>query len=491
MNASEERIVRLLLAIAAVSSVGLLIFGLGWYRATSKRPDVTDLSQEVRQTLVQELIESSPGLYRWTWFEPRIGYTLVPNTQLTAWNDTFVANELGFRTGPPVKQPGTFRVVFVGDSWTYGMGISQAESFPEVFAGLANRWGGQDDPVEAWTMALPGYNLLSGLAALDYFFERLQPDAVVICPSGNDNHTTPVVLPNGSLGEAPTRDAFGDPHNVTYRQRQLDSYRFRERWRVSYAALHETVEKLRLRQVPVLLAFVARWEEPQVHTALAEAGIATTFFVVPPEYTIGRWEGPPPVGHGNAAAQQLYGRWVYRALAHTLTWPDLPANTTVLDPPIYDQPTMPIDNSARTEWADWTRDQVPLSFRPGEMAPAQKTGLLDGESGAIGRATTILVRSRADSRSLRISVRRIVAAPSLYPLPLTVSISSPNGGTSVETVVPSRGPEPFQFEIDIPSDLRPGSALDVVLEAERSVASSAVLTGRSLIVESIENVPSH
>ena len=42
--------------------------------------------------------------------------------------------------------------------------------------------------------------------------------------------------------------------------------------------------------------------------------------------------------------------------------------------------------------------------------------------------------------------------------------------------------------IPIPADTRPGAALDVVLVAERVITPPKVLAGRSVIIESIEQL---
>ena len=156
-----------------------------------------------------------------------MGYTLAPNAQVRAWRDSFVTNELGYRTGPVVKEPGTFRVLFVGDSWTFGMGVTETESYPKVFERLAASHAGLERKVEAWSLALPGYNTLNELAALWFYFDRLEPDLVVVSPTRNDNHSTRVVLPGGSLAsELAEPDLFGEPHTITYRSPSVASHRF-------------------------------------------------------------------------------------------------------------------------------------------------------------------------------------------------------------------------------------------------------------------------
>ncbi len=485
----REPILRVLLAIAAASLAGLAVCAVGWYRAATATADLEDLSPEERQLLVKEIVELAPGIHRRAWFEPAIGYTLRPGAEIDAWGDRFTSNELGYRSPPAAKAPGTFRVVFVGDSWTYGMGIRGEESFPRVVARLANRHGGQERPVEAWTLALPGYNAWNYTAALGYFFERLEPDAVVLCPSGNDNHSTPGILPDGSVAQAVVdRDRFGDPHAVTYRTRRLDSYRFRERWRQSFAALRQAELRLERLGVPVLHFFLARWEPVDVHARVAANRLTAPYLIVPLELTLGRWENPPPLRHGTAVANELYARMVYRGLAHLLDWRPLPEDDERSDVEIFAAPPRDQDWGALFDRlsAAATAKEIPESFRPSPAARLQVAGALDLETGLMGRATTILVRHRPGGRTLRVTVRRLADAASLYPLALTVAIPSPAGGTRTTVTVPASGPVVHRLSLPIPGDLRPGSALDVVLVAERSVTSPRSLAARSLYIESID-----
>ena len=484
-----EPVLRALLAVAAASLLGLLVCAAGWYRAARAPAGLEALSAEDRRLLAREMVELSPGVHRRAWFEPEIGYTLHPGAELTAWGDTFETDELGYRTAPAAKAAGTYRVVFLGDSWTYGMGVRAEESFPRVFERLANRHGGSDRPIEARTLALPGYNAFNYTAALWYFYQRLEPDLVVICPSGNDNHSTPEVLPNGSVATgAVRRDRFGDPHPIAYRARRLDSYRFRQRWRAAFDSLRQTEVRLGGLGIPVLYFFVARWEPPDVHARVAEAGLEAPYLIVPLELTLGRWENPPPFRHGTAAANELYGRMAYRGVARLLGWPALPEDDGWAEVEVFDAPPAGVDWAARFDRlsAEATAESIPGSFRPSAAAKVQVAGPLDAETGLMGRAATVLVRHRAGARHVRLAVRRLEGAASLHPLTLTVAIPSPSGGTRTTATLAADGPEVHRLSLPIPEDLRPGSALDVVLVADRTVASPRSLAARSLYVESIE-----
>jgi len=104
----------------------------------------------------------------------------------------------------------------------------------------------------------------------------------------------------------------------------------------------------------------------------------------------------------------------------------------------------------------------------------------------MGRATTLLVRRAEGARQLVLQLRRLPHAAGLYPLRLTVSIPSPEDSQRRVFEVPAGGAESLSVDLDLPRDLPPGVALDVVLESDRVVSAAHLLAARSLYIESIE-----
>ncbi len=494
-----------LLGLTSLALCGLVLCAVGWYRASLHEVALTDLTAEQRQGLVETMVQVSPGAHRWAFFEPRLAYTLRPDSPLEIWNSTFVSNSLGYRTAPPEKRPGTFRIVFVGDSWTYGMGVERQESYPEVLARLANEHAGLSSDVEAWTLALPGYNLHNSLAGLDFFFNTLQPDAVVVAPSGNDNHSSNTVLPNGSQwGDGLLQDELGEPHQLTYRARRLDTYRFEERWRQAFDRLRRTEVRLAAQGLPLYLFFVARWQEVDVHGRVAAAGLEAPYTIVPMAWTLDPWTLPPPIGHGSPQAQRLYARLLYRGLAQRLDWPPLPPDPSLDTPagetrvtsadidrvPLFAAPPPGRDWSGeRTALArDHTRRLIPSGFRPPVEELAQVAGPIDPHTGMVGRAATVLVRPAAADRWLTVTVSPLPDAPFLYPMEFEVRIASAAGGSRVRAEIDADLPEQ-RLSLPIPADIPTGAALDVIMVAENSISSPQVLAGQSLIVREISTSP--
>ena len=492
---------RLLLALAAAALVAALVTGLGWWRAAHRPVTPEDLSRDQRQQLVTELMEVAAGVHEATWYNPEIGYTLRRAAEVEAWNSTFRTNELGYRTGTPDKAPGTFRVLFVGDSWTFGMGVDEAESFPRVFEELAERHAGLEQPVEAWTLALPGYNTLNQLAALWFFFDRLAPDAVVLVPSSNDNHSLSSVLPNGSLfanGQQP--DAFGDPHHVSYPLTYVASHRYRERWRRALGEIAATEARLEELGVPCQLFFLARWKPSVAHHWVRQAGLQAPYQVVPVGLTQTVWTNARPLGHGTVEANQVYAHFVYQGVAENLGWPALPpealeapelssrARQALQDktPPLHRGPPQGGDWERRAEEIlhEQTASFVPTLFVAGEGARRQSAGPLGSSDGSMGRGTTVLLRRPPGVERLEIEVQALAEVRAVLPLELSVRIPAPESPSATTVVVPrpsgGEQPAPLRFEVPLPPEIPAGDALDVVFEASRVAAAEDLLAPRSV-----------
>ncbi|HEX6320238.1 MAG TPA: SGNH/GDSL hydrolase family protein [Burkholderiales bacterium] len=91
-------------------------------------------------------------------------------------------NALGLRDIERSAKPasGTVRVLALGDSVTFGMGVAQHQTFPRQTEALLNagRIGGPR--VEVLNMGMPGYNTLHQLAQLREVGLALEPEIVVV-----------------------------------------------------------------------------------------------------------------------------------------------------------------------------------------------------------------------------------------------------------------------------------------------------------------------
>lgn len=91
-------------------------------------------------------------------------------------------NSLGFRDTREysvVKPPGTFRILVLGDSVTFGHGALYETSYPYLLEQRLREWR-PEVKWEVWNLGVPGYNTLQELAYLEQVGERYAPDLVVV-----------------------------------------------------------------------------------------------------------------------------------------------------------------------------------------------------------------------------------------------------------------------------------------------------------------------
>lgn len=121
-------------------------------------------------------------------------YTLRPNAQGTFpfpkresahWN--YATNSSGLR-GPEIapKNPGLKRLLFLGDSYTFGWGLDrEADAYPRQTEHLLNDDAGTTR-AEVINAGIPGYNTVMEYHYLRRALDLFQPDAVVLSYMMND-----------------------------------------------------------------------------------------------------------------------------------------------------------------------------------------------------------------------------------------------------------------------------------------------------------------
>jgi lysophospholipase L1-like esterase len=100
---------------------------------------------------------------------------------------TVTLNSRGFR-GPEFqtqKPPGVTRVIAVGDSWTFGANVDQADAYPQRLASLLDQ-ALPDREFEVLNLGVMGYSSHQGLALLERTALPLDPDFVLIGFGMND-----------------------------------------------------------------------------------------------------------------------------------------------------------------------------------------------------------------------------------------------------------------------------------------------------------------
>lgn len=97
-------------------------------------------------------------------------------------------NSHGFRDREfsVAKPPGTFRIVCLGNSCTFGWGVRQEETYPKVLEKiLSDSLPGRK--VEVINAGVTGYSSLQGLRLFEREILKLQPDLVTVCYGWNDH----------------------------------------------------------------------------------------------------------------------------------------------------------------------------------------------------------------------------------------------------------------------------------------------------------------
>jgi hypothetical protein len=454
------------------------------------------LSVSDRQRLVEGFFQVAGRAYTPAWYEPQVAYTLRREEAIEVWDDAFESNELGFRAPSVRKPPGTFRLLVVGDSWTYGMGVGFDESFPGQLQTLVSAMV-PEQQIEIWPLALPGYNTLNETGAIEVFFDRIQPDAVVLCPTRNDNDSNFFVLPSGANRRPTGRfvDRFGLDHAVMYPYRFLDSFRYLDRWRIAFSEMQKTEAWLESRGVPFSLFFVAYWDEPFVHRFMQEVNASALYAIGPKEFANPGFKGPPPYHHGTADSYRVYSRILYRLVAKRLGWPQLP-----LDPSLDAIDSTPFEGQFfdRVPPGDWVEasgpgirrwsKHVPESYRSGSRESHACVGSMDCASGLMGRATTVVLRRARNATKLQITVSPVEGETVLYPLEFSASIPTMKDPSHAETIVSGDASE-HSFELEIPESIPVGTVLDVELRAARATLERKSLVLRSVRVQEIRPLP--
>jgi hypothetical protein len=97
-------------------------------------------------------------------------------------------NNLGFRDPrdyPLEKGPRTFRIVFLGDSVTFGHSSVYEHTYPYLVEQRLKQWR-PDVDWQVWNVAVPGYNTSQELAHLEEIGPRFAPDLVIVGFFEND-----------------------------------------------------------------------------------------------------------------------------------------------------------------------------------------------------------------------------------------------------------------------------------------------------------------
>jgi lysophospholipase L1-like esterase len=123
----------------------------------------------------------TPGLFRKVPSE--MEWSGVPFAQGLFAGAPVSFNQLGLRDRERSHErtPGRIRILALGDSVTFGLGVAEAETFPRVTEDLLNATRRKDlSSVEVLNFGMPGFNTVHELAQLRELGFAFHPDVVVL-----------------------------------------------------------------------------------------------------------------------------------------------------------------------------------------------------------------------------------------------------------------------------------------------------------------------
>ena len=115
--------------------------------------------------------------------DPRIVYELKPRLDVTFAGGHVTTGDAANRgPDPGPKTSGRLRIVGIGDSYMFGQGVSDDETYLSRLPALLSATAA----IETVNLAVPGYNTAMEVAALERRLTSIHPDLVLIEVVGND-----------------------------------------------------------------------------------------------------------------------------------------------------------------------------------------------------------------------------------------------------------------------------------------------------------------
>jgi lysophospholipase L1-like esterase len=125
---------------------------------------------------------------------------MIPNIRVEREGVTIYTNSDGFRdtefSGEP--EPGQFLIAVLGDSFTFGQGVHQSETFPAVLQKFLNQ-SHEVPKFRVWNLGVSGYNTEQESHLLKSFVLPRKPNWVVVGLNVNDYE--PIVVDRSLAGQ--------------------------------------------------------------------------------------------------------------------------------------------------------------------------------------------------------------------------------------------------------------------------------------------------
>jgi hypothetical protein len=138
---------------------------------------------------------------------PEIVYELRPNARGVYDGKRYATDRFGFREDRRLeldKANGVRRIVGIGDSWMWGSGVDNGETYLDVLDGMLKA---RAQPLEVINTGVVGYNAVQQVGALARKGLRFSPDIVVVGLCRNDREypafldaSSYIAIPGSALG---------------------------------------------------------------------------------------------------------------------------------------------------------------------------------------------------------------------------------------------------------------------------------------------------
>jgi lysophospholipase L1-like esterase len=250
-------------------------------------------------------------------------------------------NSLGFRDREisVQKPPGTYRIVALGDSTTFGWGAPFDQTYPKVLEKSLN----ENPPSPKWSKyevintGVGNYNTAQELAMLKQNGLRLDPDMVTIGWYINDAEPTPVPSNNwiafhsygyiwltsnldGVLRNLGARQSYKDYYLSLYNPNQPGLPKMRQAFAELAALCKQRNIPLHILLVPELHTLSGNYEFKQIDDLIREIGkendvpVLDLINAFPPDGDPRRFWASPEDDHPNGAANVLIGNYISQTL---------------------------------------------------------------------------------------------------------------------------------------------------------------------------------
>jgi len=210
----RTRRVAALLAGVALASSGLAAF-LWTARPPAEKPSIQELlaDADFRADAIDRIVELGQGLWD-SHNDPDVGRVLQPRLSSRESFDTVVSsNRFGLREREYAlpKPPGTTRVVLLGDSLVFGIGVLAEERMGALLEKELAERAGAAGKVEVLHIGVGSWDIAAETAYLRRQLSLMQPDLVVHLTTANDLNDSSGVRGMGTKSSfSPRRRARAD-----------------------------------------------------------------------------------------------------------------------------------------------------------------------------------------------------------------------------------------------------------------------------------------